>query len=152
MLDDLLEFAALTLVDGGRLSFWMPTANDEDVILGVPAHQCLDLVSVCVQTFNKCAFPAMNFASSTDEDKKGSRRLLTYRRLPDSEIKGHLSMRQKEAPKGSNANDLNSFRKRVSCIPVPPWTLDTLIMNDSILKASNLQRQVEIQKALPLLN
>ena len=69
MLDDLLEFAALTLVDGGRLSFWMPTANDEDVVLGVPAHQCLDLISVCVQTFNKCAFPAMNVASSTDEDK-----------------------------------------------------------------------------------
>ena len=68
MLDDLLEFAAYTLVDGGRLSFWMPTANDEDVILGVPAHQCLDLVSVCVQTFNKCGSPAVIFASSTDKN------------------------------------------------------------------------------------
>lgn len=54
MLDDLLRFAAVSLVDEGRLSFWMPTANDEEVILGIPAHPCLDLVSVCVQTFNKC--------------------------------------------------------------------------------------------------
>ena len=28
MLDDILVFAAETLVDNGRLSFWMPTAND----------------------------------------------------------------------------------------------------------------------------
>ena len=54
MLDDLLEFAAQMLVDDGRLSFWMPTANDEDVELGIPSHVCLKLVSVCVQTFNKC--------------------------------------------------------------------------------------------------
>ena len=54
MLDDLLDFSACMLVDGGRLSFWMPTANDEEVVLGIPSHPCLDLVSVCVQTFNKC--------------------------------------------------------------------------------------------------
>ena len=54
MLDDLLEFAALSLVDDGRLSLWMPTANDEDVILGIPAHPYLELTSVCIQTFNKC--------------------------------------------------------------------------------------------------
>ena len=54
MLDDLLEFASVMLVDGGRLSFWMPTANDEDVALGVPTHAYLSIVSVCVQTFNKC--------------------------------------------------------------------------------------------------
>ena len=29
MLDDILFFAAETLVDDGRLAFWMPTANDE---------------------------------------------------------------------------------------------------------------------------
>lgn len=67
MLEDLLEFAALMLVDGGRLSLWMPTANDEDVVLGIPAHPCLDLVSVCVQTFNKCASLAKNFAYYSDE-------------------------------------------------------------------------------------
>lgn len=57
MLEDLLEFAAFMLVDDGRLSLWMPTANDEDIFLGIPTHPCLDLVSVCVQAFNKCASP-----------------------------------------------------------------------------------------------
>lgn len=71
MLEDLLEFAALMLVDGGRLSLWMPTANDEDVVLGIPAHPCLELVSVCVQTFNKCASLAKNIAYSSDGPKKG---------------------------------------------------------------------------------
>ena len=54
MLDDLLDFAALMLFDGGRLSFWMPTANDEDIELGIPTHPSLELVSVCIQPFNKC--------------------------------------------------------------------------------------------------
>ena len=114
MLEDLLEFSAFMLVNEGRLSLWMPTANDEDVELGIPAHPCLDLVSVCVQTFNKCESLATNVTCSTDGPNKGSRRLLTYRRLPDPEIKGGLSLRHREATLGSNANDLNSFRKRVS--------------------------------------
>jgi tRNA (guanine10-N2)-methyltransferase len=54
MIGDLLDFAALTLVDGGRLSMWMPTANDEDVEVAIPRHLCFQLVSVCVQDFNKC--------------------------------------------------------------------------------------------------
>ena len=71
MLEDLLDFSAFMLVDDGRLSLWMPTANDEDVILDIPAHPCLGLVSVCVQTFNKCASLAMNVACSTDDFIKG---------------------------------------------------------------------------------
>ena len=59
MLDDILEFASLMLVDHGRLSLWMPTANDEEVMLGIPTHPCLDLVSVCVQTFTKCTLPVL---------------------------------------------------------------------------------------------
>ncbi|KAF4978900.1 hypothetical protein FZEAL_4786 [Fusarium zealandicum] len=54
MLDDILTFAAETLVDNGRLSFWMPTANDEELEIPVPAHPCLEIVAVCVQPFNKC--------------------------------------------------------------------------------------------------
>lgn len=54
MLDDILEFASQVLVDRGRISFWMPTANDEDRELGVPTHPCLEVVAVCVQPFNKC--------------------------------------------------------------------------------------------------
>ena len=54
MLDDILNFAASYLVDYARLSLWMPTANDEEVELGIPTHPCLDIVSICVQPFNKC--------------------------------------------------------------------------------------------------
>ncbi len=55
MLDDILLFAAHRLVDGGRLGFWMPTANDEEKELAIPTHPCLELVAVCVQPFRKCA-------------------------------------------------------------------------------------------------
>ena len=54
MLADILEFAAQILVVGGRLSLWMPTANDEDEELAIPSHSALELVSTCVQPFNKC--------------------------------------------------------------------------------------------------
>lgn len=54
MLDDILQFAAETLVDNGRLSFWMPTANDEEQEIAIPTHPYLEMVAVCTQTFNKC--------------------------------------------------------------------------------------------------
>lgn len=56
MLDDILEFATEMLVDEGRISMWMPTANDQDEEFGIPSHPYLQLVSVCVQPFNKCEF------------------------------------------------------------------------------------------------
>lgn len=54
MLDDILVFASETLVDNGRLSFWMPTANDEELEIPVPRHPYLEIVDVCTQPFNKC--------------------------------------------------------------------------------------------------
>ena len=56
MIDDVLYFAAEMLVDDGRLAMWMPTANDEEVELAIPQNPYLDLVSSCVQVFNKCTF------------------------------------------------------------------------------------------------
>ncbi len=56
MLTDLFDFALTHLIDEGRLSFWMPTANDEDVYLAIPEWAGMDLVSVCQQPFNKCQF------------------------------------------------------------------------------------------------
>jgi len=56
MLDDILDFAALSLVDDGRLSFWMPTANDQDQEIQIPEHPCLQINSICTQAFNKCQF------------------------------------------------------------------------------------------------
>ena len=51
----------------------------------------------------------------------GSRRLLTYQRIPDHEIKGRSGPKPRTAVEGSKANDLNAFRKRVGaaewCLP-----------------------------------
>jgi hypothetical protein len=45
----------------------------------------------------------------------GSRRLLTYRRLPDFEIPiVPEQVKEKEKIAGRNADDLNAFRKKVS--------------------------------------
>ncbi|KAF2668033.1 RNA methylase [Microthyrium microscopicum] len=94
MLDDILHFAACMLVDNGRLSMWMPTATDEDIALSIPQNEHLELLSSCIQTFNKW-----------------SRRLLTYRRLPGSVTGPVMPRPDKEYVNGSTADDLNNFRK-----------------------------------------
>ncbi|KAK1625394.1 S-adenosyl-L-methionine-dependent methyltransferase [Colletotrichum phormii] len=95
MLDDILEFASETLVDGGRLSFWMPTANDEDQEIPTPQHPRLDIVATCVQPFNKW-----------------SRRLITYRRIPDSQVDPErLAAYKRTFVAGTTADELNPFRR-----------------------------------------
>ncbi|KAG6014647.1 hypothetical protein E4U54_005009 [Claviceps lovelessii] len=98
MLDDILAFAADTLVDHGRLSFWTPTANDEDQEIPIPTHPSLELVVVCAQKFNKW-----------------SRRLITYRRLPDADVSPrHLAAyqsKQNVVSTGNSVNDMNPFRR-----------------------------------------
>lgn len=54
MMQDILEFAVVALVENGRISMWMPSANDDDIELAIPSCPGLELVSVCVQPFNKC--------------------------------------------------------------------------------------------------
>lgn len=71
MLDDILAFASDTLVDNGRLSFWMPTANDEELEIPVPAHPCLEVVVVCVQVFNKCTYFSSLYFFFRDDDFDG---------------------------------------------------------------------------------
>jgi tRNA (guanine10-N2)-methyltransferase len=96
LLDDILAFAVATLVEDGRISMWMPTANDEDIELIIPSHPCLELTSVCVQAFNKW-----------------SRRLLTYRRRRESEVpEGALEAVKREYEKGTRASELNDFRRK----------------------------------------
>ena len=65
MLDDILDFGASMLVDGGRLCMWMPVAGivaneaedleeNEPAEYAIPQHPALGLVSECTQQFNKC--------------------------------------------------------------------------------------------------
>ncbi|SCU98112.1 LADA_0H10660g1_1 [Lachancea dasiensis] len=53
LLDDLLHFAVERLPIGGRLAFWMPVANDENIETVIPMHADLELKYNCVQEFNK---------------------------------------------------------------------------------------------------
>ncbi|KAL3420799.1 tRNA (guanine(10)-N2)-methyltransferase [Phlyctema vagabunda] len=95
MLDDILDFAALSLVEGGRLSFWMPTSNEQDEEIHAPTHPCLEITSICTQSFNKW-----------------SRRLITYRRIPDLEVVATDVRERRSKETGVSADDLNPFRKR----------------------------------------
>ena len=95
MLGDILAFAASMLVDGGRVSLWMPTANDAEEEMAIPRHRGLELLSVCVQEFNKW-----------------SRRLLTYRRIPGVEVEGDGEERPGKEREGTTADELNGFRKK----------------------------------------
>lgn len=51
---DILDFAARTLVEGGRIAMWMPTMNDQDVELMIPTHRSLEIVNTSVQEFRGC--------------------------------------------------------------------------------------------------
>ncbi|CDK27893.1 unnamed protein product [Kuraishia capsulata CBS 1993] len=87
LLDDLLRFAAQKLPIGGRLCFWMPTANDELIPTLIPHHENLELIYSLVQDFNKW-----------------SRRLLVYVKR-DENYKG-ITMSKKDR------SGVNNFRDR----------------------------------------
>ena len=100
MLDDILDFAVSTLVTGGRLAFWMPTANENEAgdeeATTIPSHSFLELKHECIQRFNKW-----------------SRRLLVYERIAgdlDEAILGDRVARL--TVNGTSANELNAFRRR----------------------------------------
>ncbi|KAI9891826.1 MAG: hypothetical protein M1814_002391 [Vezdaea aestivalis] len=94
MLDDILDFAAQSLVDNGRLSMWMPTANEDIGAIDVPSHPLLEVLSISTQSFTKW-----------------SRRLITYRRLQSGmDITDATPSLKTEV--GRNADDLNFFRKK----------------------------------------
>ncbi|KAE8375121.1 hypothetical protein BDV26DRAFT_283698 [Aspergillus bertholletiae] len=95
MQNDILAFASRTLVTDGRLCMWMPTSIDEDVELLIPMHPHLEVVSVSVQPFNNW-----------------SRRLITYRRLPEGQVSDISKARQKGDSEGISADDLNAFRRK----------------------------------------
>lgn len=53
LLEDLLQFSAERLPIGGRLAFWMPTANDDFTDHIIPQHKQLQLLYSLEQEFNK---------------------------------------------------------------------------------------------------
>lgn len=104
MLDDILDFAARTLVDHGRLAFWMPSANEnefgEEEVTFIPRHPLLELKHECIQRFNKW-----------------SRRLLVYERRAGNHGDLHsevnaLRIEAEAQAAGYRADDLNPFRRR----------------------------------------
>lgn len=101
MLNDILDIAAKTLVDGGRLAFWMPSANENEQgaeeVTRIPQHPGLELLHVCLQQFNRW-----------------SRRLLVYQRKPgEFDHSAPVdSASQMSLNDGRRADDLNHFRKR----------------------------------------
>lgn len=87
LLEDLLNFAAEKLPTGGRLAFWMPTANDEFVEHHIPQHERLEHLYALEQEFNKW-----------------SRRLLVYVKRDDN-YRGSTT-------NGLLENNVTSFRVR----------------------------------------
>ncbi|EER33706.1 hypothetical protein CTRG_02524 [Candida tropicalis MYA-3404] len=53
LLEDLLEFASQRLPIGGRLAFWMPTANDNFEEHIIPQHERLELLHCLEQSFHQ---------------------------------------------------------------------------------------------------
>ena len=130
MMDDILDFAAFTLVDNARLALWMPTANDDDVKLALPTHPYLELLSSCKQPFNKCMLfleyngpnfgkeIVITFTINILTRKSGSRQLLTFRRMSDANLPASavLEWKRRAYGTGSDANELNTFRRKVSIV------------------------------------
>ena len=114
LLDDILDFSAEILVDGGRLCMWMPVAGESGTPAdgedghrekyGIPQHPALEMVSECTQQFNKW-----------------SRRLLTYQRRDDASVDQEQLLAYKTARLAventngtGTADELNAFRRQVS--------------------------------------
>jgi tRNA (guanine10-N2)-methyltransferase len=103
MQSDILDFSYSIIIDEGRLCMWMPTSNDEEdnTELAIPQHPGLELKELCVQDFNKW-----------------SRRLLTYRRIPeeqvvqDAVVAWRTNAEKVKNGSGVTADELNNFRRK----------------------------------------
>ncbi|GMF03160.1 unnamed protein product [Ambrosiozyma monospora] len=70
LLDELLQFAVDRLPIGGRLCFWMPVANDEDIPTMVPQNKRLELIYNLQQDFNRWSRRCLVYVKR-DEDFDG---------------------------------------------------------------------------------
>lgn len=113
---DILDFAARKLVPNGRLALWMPTSDDEAITFPVPMHLNLEVVNVSVQHFQRCKQWRATSALIPSYWLlwiKGSRRLITYRRLPDGQVSDITEGRKVADAQGVKADELNAFRRKV---------------------------------------
>ncbi|AOW28529.1 tRNA (guanine10-N2)-methyltransferase [Candida albicans SC5314] len=70
LLEDLLQFASERLPVGGRLAFWMPTANDNFEETQIPQHERLELLHCLEQSFNQWSRRLLVYVKR-DESYKG---------------------------------------------------------------------------------
>ena len=137
MLNDILGFAAEKLVDGGRLSMWMPVANEAVVEEKKKSEEAVQeardgaaatkeeklpdesKLGGAAKEYAIPAHPCLLLKSCCVQDfNRWSRRLLTYERVRDDEVplealaKLTLDNDVQAAGKGTTADELNPFRKR----------------------------------------
>ncbi|XP_049756307.1 tRNA (guanine(10)-N2)-methyltransferase homolog isoform X4 [Elephas maximus indicus] len=94
MFFDLLNFAAETLVLGGRLVYWLPVYTPEYTEEMVPWHPCLQLISNCEQKLSSHTSRRLITMEKvkTFEDRDQYSHLLSDQILP---YQGHNSFREK---------------------------------------------------------
>lgn len=107
MLDDILSFAAETLVDGGRLAFWVPAANEEGLSLKVPRNKALELVALCPQEFNRWTRWLLVYQRRKGETDE-------FEELEKEEGGEEWDRMEQEREGARTADELNDFRKKVS--------------------------------------
>lgn len=91
---DLINFAAETLVLGGRLVYWLPVYTPEYTEKMVPWHPCLRLVSNCEQKLSSHTARRLITMEKVKEFENPDEysRLLSDHFLP---YQGHNSFREK---------------------------------------------------------
>uniref|UniRef100_A0A6I8NNU5 tRNA (guanine(10)-N(2))-methyltransferase TRMT11 n=2 Tax=Ornithorhynchus anatinus TaxID=9258 RepID=A0A6I8NNU5_ORNAN len=91
---DLLNFAAESLVLGGRLVYWLPVYTPEYTEEMIPRHPCLKLISNCEQRLSSHTSRRLITMEKVKEfeDQDQSPHLLDNQFLP---YKGHNSFREK---------------------------------------------------------
>jgi tRNA (guanine10-N2)-methyltransferase len=97
LLYDLLEFASERLPIGGRLAFWMPTANDNFVPTIIPQHRNLELKYHLNQEFNKWSRRLLVYINHGDSYNGQDNRAATS--LPEFRAKYFRANRNKTGNK-----------------------------------------------------
>lgn len=83
MLEDLLQFAAERLPVGGRLAFWMPTANDDFEETLIPQHERLELLYHLEQEFHKWLRRLVVYVKREEQWRNVTRNGLRERNITD---------------------------------------------------------------------